>query len=99
MPKSKKNQTIKFSLTPFQKQVIILRTEVETETKSGIILTGMEEVKINEGTIVACGEDCNPLVRIGRYVLFDAFAGSEVDHHGITYLILEEDSILAFVDE
>ena len=97
--KSKKNKAVQFSLTPFQKNVVVLRTEVATETKSGIIITGAEETKLNEGTIVACGEKCNELVRIGRYVIFDNFAGHEVIHHGLAYIVMDEDAIIVFVDE
>lgn len=94
-------------LKPLGSRVVIQKTEQEQTTKSGIVLTDSAKEKSNEGTIIAVGagrtlEDGSriaPEVKEGDKVVFQQFAGTEVKRGDETYLIVNEDDILAIIEE
>jgi len=91
-------KTKKFSVVPAKTKVVILRTKLDDKTESGILLPGMEEKKINEGTIVTVGKECSDFVYKGAYVIFDNFSGNEIVHNDQAYILIEEESIICRID-
>ncbi|RIN45220.1 co-chaperone GroES [Staphylococcus succinus] len=93
-------------LKPLGSRVVIQKTEQEQTTKSGIVLTDSAKEKSNEGTIIAVGaggtlEDGSriaPEVKEGDKVVFQQFAGTEVKRGDETYLIVNDDDILAVIE-
>lgn len=92
-------------LKPLGNRVIIEKVEQEQTTKSGIVLTDSAKEKSNEGKIIAVGAGrllddgtrVTPEVKEGDSVVFQQYAGTEIKHCEETYLILNEDDILAVI--
>ncbi|MBL7574077.1 co-chaperone GroES [Staphylococcus saccharolyticus] len=93
-------------LKPLGNRVIIEKKEQEQTTESGIVLTDSAKEKSNEGVIVAIGHGrlldngsrVAPEVSKGDTVVFQQYAGTEVKRGDDTYLILNEDDILAIIE-
>lgn len=88
---------------------LILEIEIkqkEETTKGGLILLneGTEQslrtdmarvVAIGEGRILNNGQLLAPSVRVGDEVLYNKYAGTEVQYNNKKYLLLKETDILA----
>ncbi|CAC8793180.1 TPA: co-chaperone GroES [Staphylococcus aureus] len=93
-------------LKPIGNRVIIEKKEQEQTTKSGIVLTDSAKEKSNEGVIVAVGTGrllndgtrVAPEVKEGDRVVFQQYAGTEVKRDNETYLVLNEEDILAVIE-
>ncbi|SCU07998.1 co-chaperone GroES [Staphylococcus aureus] len=93
-------------LKPIGNRVIIEKKEQEQTTKSGIVLTDSAKEKSNEGVIVAVGTGrllndgtrVTPEVKEGDRVAFQQYAGTEVKRDNETYLVLNEEDILAVIE-
>ncbi|EOB7949256.1 co-chaperone GroES [Staphylococcus aureus] len=93
-------------LKPIGNRVIIEKKEQEQTTKSGIVLTDSAKEKSNEGVIVAVGTGrllndgtrVTPEVKEGDRVVFQQYAGKEVKRDNETYLVLNEEDILAVIE-
>ncbi|PNZ70768.1 co-chaperone GroES [Staphylococcus croceilyticus] len=94
-------------LKPLGSRVIIERKEQEQTTKSGIVLTDSAKEKSNEGVVIAVGsgrvldngEKVAPEVKEGDTVVFQEYAGTEVKRGDETYLILNEEDLLAIIEK
>ncbi|MBG1372264.1 co-chaperone GroES [Staphylococcus aureus] len=93
-------------LKPIGNRVIIEKKEQEQTTKSGIVLTDSAKEKSNEGVIVAVGTGrllndgtrVTPEVKEGDRVVFQQYDGTEVKRDNETYLVLNEEDILAVIE-
>ena len=93
-------------LKPLGNRVIIQKSEQEQTTKSGIVLTDSAKEKSNEGTIIAVGAGrilkdgsrVAPEVNEGDKVVFQQYAGTGVKRGDETYLIVNEEDILAIIE-
>ncbi|HDA1649741.1 co-chaperone GroES [Staphylococcus aureus] len=93
-------------LKPIGNRVIIEKKEQEQTTKSGIVLTDSAKEKSNEGVIFAVGTGrllndgtrVTPEVKEGDRVVFQQYAGTEVKRDNETYLVLNEEDILAVIE-
>ncbi|HBC4154994.1 TPA: co-chaperone GroES [Staphylococcus aureus] len=93
-------------LKPIGNRVIIEKKEQEQTTKSGIVLTDSAKEKSNEGVIVVVGTGrllndgtrVTPEVKEGDRVVFQQYAGTEVKRDNETYLVLNEEDILAVIE-
>lgn len=94
-------------LKPLGNRVIIERKEQEQTTKSGIVLTDSAKEKSNEGIVKAVGKGrllddgsrVAPEVKEGDTIVFQQYAGTEVKRGDETYIVLNEDDILAVIEE
>ncbi|GEP84659.1 co-chaperonin GroES [Staphylococcus piscifermentans] len=92
-------------LKPLGNRVIIKRVESEQTTKSGIVLTDKAKEKSNEGKVISVGpgrlldngERVTPEVKEGDIVVFEQYAGSEVQVGEEKYLVINEEEVLAIV--
>ncbi|WP_323135106.1 co-chaperone GroES [Methylophaga sp. OBS4] len=95
------------NLKPLNDRVVVRRLEVETTTKSGIIIpdnatekpTQGEVLAVGEGAVTASGERRALAVKVTDRVLFGQYAGSEIKVDGETLLIMKESDILAIVEQ
>jgi len=94
-------------LRPLHDRVIIKRSEAETKSAGGIVLTGSAAEKSTRGEIVAVGNgrilengDVKALdVKVGDKVLFSEGYGVKTEKiDGEEYLIMSESDILAVVE-
>ncbi|MGC9616231.1 co-chaperone GroES [Staphylococcus pasteuri] len=94
-------------LKPLGNRVIIERKEQEQTTKSGIVLTDSAKEKSNEGIVKAVGKGrllddgsiVAPEIKEGDTIVFQQYAGTEVKRGDETYIVLNEDDILAIIEE
>ncbi|MAC92942.1 MAG: co-chaperone GroES [Flavobacteriaceae bacterium] len=90
----------KLSIYPLADRVLVEPAAAETKTSSGIIIPDTAKEKPQKGTIVAVGKGTkdNPItVSVGDSVLYGKYAGTELQHEGVDYLIMKESDILAIV--
>ncbi|RUO53685.1 co-chaperone GroES [Pseudidiomarina homiensis] len=94
-------------LRPLHDRVIIKRSEAETKSAGGIVLTGSAAEKSTRGEIVAVGNgrildngEVKALdVKVGDKVLFSEGYGVKTEKiDGEEYLIMSESDILAIVE-
>ncbi|MBG9988415.1 co-chaperone GroES [Aerococcaceae bacterium DSM 111176] len=87
-------------IKPLGKRVVIQIAEVEQVTESGFILPTSAQEKEQFGEIVAVGPEIEEkdAVAVGDKVYFKNFTGTEVEHGGQEYLIIEYKDLLAKLD-
>ena len=96
----KLNKMSKINIKPLADRVLVQPSEAETTTSSGIIIPDTAKEKPQRGKIVAAGPGTkeNPVtVKVGDIVLYGKYAGTELQHEGVDYLIMKETDILAIV--
>ena len=90
----------KINIHPLADRVLIVPAAAETKTSSGIIIPDSAKEKPQKGSVVAVGPGTkeNPItVKAGDSVLYGKYAGTELQHDGVDYLIMKESDILAIV--
>ncbi len=93
------------SLKPLNDRVILKQLEAEETTKGGIILTTQSKEKPQEAEVIAVGPGAVvdgklvPMtVKVGEKVVYSKYAGTEVKHDGVEYIVVKESDILAVVE-
>jgi chaperonin GroES len=77
----------------------------ESETRGGIVLPEVSQGKTARGHVVAAGPGSRrsdgthnkPPAPIGSELLFTHYSGTEVEVDGVSFLIIGEGDILAFI--
>jgi chaperonin GroES len=90
-----------FGIKPLGEKVVIKRLEAEEKTQSGIVLPGQAKEKPQIAEVVAVGpgtEDDKMELKVGDFVLFSQYAGTQVKYLGDEYTILSQKDVLATVD-
>ncbi|WP_333784469.1 co-chaperone GroES [Thermocrinis sp.] len=94
-------------LRPLYDKIVVKRQEEqEQRTASGIIIPDTAKEKPQIGEVVAVGEGkllnngqiVSPKVKVGDKVIFNKYAGTEVELDGEKYLIMSEDEVLAIIE-
>jgi chaperonin GroES len=91
----------------YDKIVVKVEEPKEQRTASGIIIPDTAQEKPQVGEVIAVGEgrllqngEIKPLsVKVGDFVVYNKYAGSEVELEGEKYLILSEDEVLAVLEK
>ncbi len=95
------------TIRPLHDRVILKRTEQETKSAGGIVLTGSAAEKSTRGEVIAVGKgrildngEVKPLdVQVGDIVIFNEGYGLKTEKiEGQEVLILGESDILAVVE-
>jgi chaperonin GroES len=92
-------------VVPLDDKVVIKRLDAEEKTAGGILLPDAAREKpqqgrvlsVGDGRLLASGSRVPHQVSEGDRVLFQRWAGTEVEINGQSLLILNEDEILAIV--
>ncbi len=92
---------------PLHDNILVERLEETETTKGGIIIPDSAKEKPAQGVVVAVGagkvdEKGNSVpmeVKKGDKVLFNKYAGREVNIGGDEYLIMPEDDVLAVIED
>lgn len=85
---------------------VVLKAQDEEQTVGGIVLASNAKNKPTTGVVVAVGEGRTldngdkvaVAVKEGEKVLFDKYAGNEVEYNGEKYLVVHEKDLVAVVD-
>ncbi|HEX3052615.1 MAG TPA: co-chaperone GroES [Aggregatilineaceae bacterium] len=90
----------KMKIEPLGARVLVLPLEGEQQTPSGILLPETAKEKPQQGTIEAVGdsEEMNTDLKVGDRVLFPKYTGTEVKFDGKTYLLMNEEDVLARIN-
>jgi chaperonin GroES len=94
-------------IRPLADKVLVQRLEAETTTVGGIVLPDSAKEKPQRGKIVNVGtgkllDDGSRRkmqVKKGDVVLFSSYAGTEVKAAGKDYLIMDEENIMAVIED
>lgn len=92
---------------PLGDRVVVRRVKEDQKTAGGIIIPETAQEKPQEGEIVAVGPgalDDNgkrvaPEVKVGDFVLFGKWSGTEVKIDGDDLLIMKESDIMGIVEK
>lgn len=79
---------------------VVIKAIVETESKSGIILSSSIKEKPIKGIVIAVGKGISPqkmTLRDGDTVIFGKNAGVEMEINGENYLIMREHEVFAII--
>lgn len=93
-------------LKPLGDRVILEVQKEEEQTVGGIVLASNAKEKPQTGKVLAVGtgrvldngEKVVPSVKEGDTVVFDKYAGTEVNYEGEKYLVVRENDIVAVVE-
>ncbi len=85
------------NIEPLGARVLILPVEGELQTPGGVLLPQTAKEKPQQGIIKAVGneEEMATDLKVGDRVLFPKYTGTEIKFEGETYLLMDEDSVLA----
>ena len=84
-------------IEPLGNRILVKVPEFETRTASGLVLPETAQEKPQEGIVEAIGNQDEMLIQleVGDRILFAKYSGVEVKEDGVTYLILNEDDVIA----
>jgi len=88
------------NVKPLADRVLILPAPVEEKTIGGIIIPDTAKEKPMNGTIVAVGQGTKEeemALKEGEKVLYGKYAGTELEHDGVKYLIMRQSDVLAIL--
>lgn len=86
-------------IEPLGNRVLVKVAEHENTTASGLVLPETAQEKPQEGIVEAVGNAEEMLVKLkaGDRILFAKYSGVEIKEDGQTYLVLNEDDVIARV--
>jgi len=84
------------NIKPILNRVVIKQDEAQLTTTSGLFIPDAAKEKPLSGTIVAKGDTAN-LVEVGDTVMYQKYRGTDIVVGGISYMIMQQEDILAIV--
>ncbi len=90
----------KLNIKPLADRVLIEPSQAEEKTAGGIIIPDTAKEKPLKGKVVAVGngkKDEPMTVKVGDFVLYGKYAGTEISIEGNDYLFMNESDILAII--
>jgi len=87
-------------IKPLGDRVLVEPQEAEVKTASGIIIPDSAQEKPQRGRVVAVGsgtKDVEMEVKVGDFVLYGKYSGTEIKVDNADYLIMRQSDILAIV--
>lgn len=82
---------------PLGDRVLICPEQVENKV-GGIIIPDNAKEKPMTGTIVEVPFTCATELKEGNKVLFNKYAGQEVEHDGVKHLLMKIEDVIAYVE-
>ena len=109
MPKTKaetKTEIKKVNVKPLMGYVLVLPSEAETRTASGLYLPDSAQEKPAQGTVVAIGDiivldngrQIGAPVNVGDKVIYKKWGGDEIKVNGIDYKLVKFDDLMAILE-
>ena len=92
---------------PLGDRVVVRRVQEDQKTPGGIIIPETAQEKPQEGEIIAVGPGAldehgkrvEPEVKVGDFVLFGKWSGTEVKVDGEELLIMKESDIMGILED
>lgn len=96
----------KSQIRPLEDKIVVKTVTPETKTASGLVIPDTATEKPQEGEVIAVGpgrvaENGSRIpvdVKVGEFVLYSKYGGTEVKYADEVYLILSSRDVLAVVD-
>ena len=92
-------------IKPLNDNVLVKKEVIENKTASGIILSAKENTDDNIGVVIAVGDGklvdgkkVPMTVKVNDKVIFDKYAGNEIEYQSEKYLLISESKIYAVID-
>lgn len=95
----------KHGISPCGHRVLVLPDQVETTTKSGIVVSTGTQVLRDElaqidGTVIEIGPDCNGWCKVGDNIVYGKYSGLfYTGKDGLKYRIVNDDDVVAVIEE
>jgi len=86
------------NVKPLGNRVLITVKETEEKTAGGIYIPQTAQEKTQRGVIEAIGTDEDLSVKVGDEIVYDKYAGTQINVDDKEYLIISGDDILAIVE-
>jgi chaperonin GroES len=94
------------SFRPLHDRILVRRVESDEKTKGGIIIPDTAKEKPQEGEVIAVGPGARndagqiqPLdVKVGDYILFGKWSGTEIKIAGEDLLIMKESDVMGIIE-
>ncbi len=83
------------NLQPLNNRVLVRSKKAEEKTKGGIYIPEAAQEKSQEGTIAAIPQIDKCPVAVGDVVLYESFAGTEIQSNGETLILLKIEDLIA----
>jgi chaperonin GroES len=90
----------KLTIKPLSDRVVVEPAQAEEKTAGGIIIPDTAKEKPQKGKVVAVGsgKKDEPLtVKVGDFILYGKYGGTDITIEGKDYLIMRESDIYAIV--
>jgi chaperonin GroES len=85
------------NVEPLGDRLLVRPDEKEKATSSGILLPPGSQEEPQQGTIMAVGNECDPL-NVGDIILHSRYGTTKVRIEGVDYLLLRMADVLARVN-
>ncbi len=86
-------------VTPLGDRVLLKIAPEESTTKGGIIIPDTAREKTQTGTVVSIGDSSDiKQVKVGNKVIYDKYAGSQIEIDSVEHLVIAFKDILAIVE-
>ena len=88
------------NIQPLADRVLIQPAEAEQKTASGIIIPDTAKEKPQRGKVLAVGKgtkDHEMTLKVGDYVLYGKYSGTEVEIDGVKNMIMKESDVYAII--
>ncbi len=85
-------------IQPLADRVLIEPAAAEEKTIGGIIIPDTAKEKPLQGKVVAVGrgtKDEEMVLKAGDTVLYGKYAGTELEHEGVKYLVMRQSDVVA----
>ena len=85
-------------IKPLGKRVLVQLKEKVEVTKSGIILSGAKDKEVsNIGKVIAVSKEVEEIT-VGMELIFEKYAGTEIEDGDEKYLVVDMDHVLAVIE-
>ncbi|MDK2818076.1 MAG: co-chaperone GroES [Spirochaetota bacterium] len=84
------------AVKPIGSRILIEVKAGEEKTSSGLYIPNAAQEKTNTGNVIAIG-DKDVTVTVGQIVVFDKYAGTQIEVEGKEMLLLDMENVLAVV--
>jgi chaperonin GroES len=86
-------------IKPLGDRVLVKLEESETKTAGGIYIPQTAQEKTQTGEVTAIGDDKDAItVKVGQKVMYDKYAGTNVEIEGKDHLIIKMPDIMAVIE-
>ena len=83
-------------IKPIGKLILAVIDQAQTKTASGLYLAEKSQEKPKTATVEAVGSEVKK-VKAGDCIIYESYAGTEINHQSKDYVLVEEEKVLAIV--